>query len=264
MTPAPPDGTGRRDLLLYDGKALARCEETLIDEVPLEVWLNDTRLMTIACAGLHVEELAVGFLRSEGLLKTREELVRVVVAKDGRQVRVCTRGGRETKAADTSGRTLASSGARGIGAVEPVSLPSPALADTVRVTPEAVFSLLARFLEQADLHARTGGTHAAALVRGGEILVVREDIGRHNTIDMLGGYALLHAMDCRDAFIIRTGRVSAEIVQKVRRLGVPLVVSLSVPTTLAVEMAQLAGVTLIGSVRGGRMKIYSHEGRVHI
>jgi FdhD protein len=263
MTPSPRDGTERRDLLLYDGKALARCEETLIGEVPLEVWLNDTRLMTIACAGLHVEELAVGFLRSEGLLKTREDLARVVVAKDGRQVRVCTRGGREIKA-DPAGRTLASSGARGSGAAEPVPPLALSLDDAVRVTPEAVFSLLARFLEQADLHARTGGTHAAALVRGGEILVVREDIGRHNTIDMLGGHALLHDLDCRETFIIRTGRVSAEIVQKVRRLGVPLVVSLSVPTTLAVEMAQLAGVTLIGSVRGGRMKIYSHEGRVRI
>ena len=87
-----------------------------------------------------------------------------------------------------------------------------------------------RFLGQACLHEETGGTHAAALARNGKILVVREDIGRHNTIDMLGGYALLHGVDCRDAVILRTGRVSSEIVHKIRRLGVPLVCSLSVPT----------------------------------
>ncbi len=114
-----------------------------------------------------------------------------------------------------------------------------------------------RFLGQARLHEETGGTHAAALARNGEILVVREDIGRHNTIDMLGGYALLHGVDCRDAVILRTGRVSSEIVHKIWRLGVPSVCSLSVPTTQAVEMARGAGMTLIGSVRRGRMKIYS-------
>jgi FdhD protein len=120
-----------------------------------------------------------------------------------------------------------------------------------------VFDLMERFLRQARLHEETGGTHAAALARNGEILVVREDIGRHNTIDMLGGYALLHGVDCRDAVILRTGRVSSEIVHKIWRLGVPLVCSLSVPTTQAAEMARGAGMTLIGSVRRGRMKIYS-------
>jgi FdhD protein len=123
--------------------------------------------------------------------------------------------------------------------------------------PEEILALMERFLGQASLHEETGGTHAAALARNGEILVVREDIGRHNAIDMLGGYALLQGVECREAAIYRTGRVSSEIVQKIRRLGVPLVCSLSVPTTQAVEMAREVGITLIGSVRRGRMKIYS-------
>jgi FdhD protein len=123
--------------------------------------------------------------------------------------------------------------------------------------PDEILDLMERFLGQARLHEETGGTHAAALARNGEILVVREDIGRHNAIDMLGGYALLQGVECRDAAIYRTGRVSSEIVHKIRQLGVSLVCSLSVPTTEAVEMARGAGMTLIGSVRRGRMKIYS-------
>lgn len=262
MTPTPRGAGGGRGTLLYDGGRLVRRAETLIGEIPLQVWFNGVRLMTIACAGRHVEELAVGFLRSEGLLQSKGELSELAVSPDGRQVRVRTVAGRRAQAGRAD-RTLASSGACGIGAAGP-SPPPPPPEEGLQVTPAAIFALMARFLEQADLHARTGGTHAAALVRGAEILAVREDIGRHNTIDMLGGYALLAGLDCSGTLILRTGRVSAEIVQKVRRLGVPLVVSLSVPTALAVELAEQGGLTLIGSVREGRMKIYSHEGRVQL
>jgi FdhD protein len=212
-------------------------------------------VITIACAGLHVEELAVGFLRSEGFLRTRDDVAAVEVSPDRTQVMIRTAAGREIPdpAAD---RTLASSGARGFGG-PPGNLLARPLSGGISLAPEAVLALMERFLGQARLHEETGGTHAAALARNGEILVVREDIGRHNTIDMLGGYALLQGVDCRDAVILRTGRVSSEIVHKIWRMGVPLVCSLSVPTTQAVEMARGAGMTLIGSVRRGRMKIYS-------
>ncbi len=242
---------------IYDGNEFSEKYERLIREIPLEVHLNDRKVITIACAGLHVEELAVGFLRSEGFLRTRDDVAAVEVSPDRTQLKIRTAAGTEIPDPETAaGRTLASSGARGFGRTAAEFLEKP-LSGGVSLTPEAVFDLMERFLRQARLHEETGGTHAAALARNGEILVVREDIGRHNTIDMLGGYALLHGVDCRDAVILRTGRVSSEIVHKIWRLGVPLVCSLSVPTTQAVEMARGAGMTLIGSVRRGRMKIYS-------
>jgi FdhD protein len=118
------------------------------------------------------------------------------------------------------------------------------------------------FLRKARLHDTTGGTHAAALADAGEILVVREDIGRHNAIDMLAGYVLLHGINCSGAMVFRTGRVSAEIVGKLWNMGIQLFASLSVPTSEAVRLAADAGMTLVGSVRGGRMKIYTHVERV--
>jgi FdhD protein len=240
---------------VYDGKGFSERDERLIREIPLEVHLNDRKVITIACAGLYVEELAVGFLRSEGFLMRRDDVAAVEVSPDRALVKVRTAAGTEIPDPGAAGRTLASSGARGF--VRPAEESRAAPLDRVSLAPDRVLDLMERFLGQARLHEETGGTHAAALARNGEILVVREDIGRHNTIDMLGGYALLHGMDCHDAVILRTGRVSSEIVHKVRRLGVPVVCSLSVPTTQAVEMSRAAGITLIGSVRRGRMKIYS-------
>jgi FdhD protein len=242
---------------VYDGNGFSEQDERLIREIPLAVHLNDRKVITIACAGLYVDELAVGFLRSEGFLRTREDIAAVEVSPDRTRVRIRTAAGTEIPGPETAaGRTLASSGARGFGPPA-TEFPDEPLSAAVLLAPEEILDLMERFLGQARLHEETGGTHAAALARNGEILVVREDIGRHNTIDMLGGYAFLHGVDCRDAVILRTGRVSSEIVHKIWRLGVPSVCSLSVPTTQAVEMAREVGIKLIGSVRRGRMKIYS-------
>ena len=241
---------------VYDGKGFSEKEERLIREIPLAVHLNGRKVITIACAGLHVEELAVGFCRSEGFLRTRADVEAVEVSPDGTAVRIRTAAALKIPDPDSAAvRTLASSGARGFGGPE-AEPPAAPVSGGVSLAPEAVLDLMDRFLGQACLHEETGGTHAAALVRNGEILVVREDIGRHNAIDMLGGYALLQGVECRDAVILRTGRVSSEIVHKIRQLGVPLVCSLSVPTTQAVMMAKEAGIKLIGSIRRGRMKIY--------
>jgi FdhD protein len=224
--------------------------------VSLAVFLDGRRVITIACAGLHVDELAVGFLRAEGFLTSPEDMAGLTVSPDGAEVRITTRAGRGMPPPEAGDRTLASSGARGFGRGAVGMAPLPAAG--APLPPELILALMDRFLAQARLHEQTGGTHAAALAADGELLVVREDIGRHNAIDMLGGYALLRGMDCREALILRTGRVSAEIVHKIGNLGVPLVCSLSVPTTQAVAMAQQAGMTLIGSIRHGRMVIYTH------
>jgi FdhD protein len=236
---------------VYDGMEFSRHEERLVREIPLEICLNRRKVITIACAGVHVDELAVGFLRSEGLIRTGEEIADIKVSPDRMRVNIRTATGREPLKR-VKEKTLASSGAPGFGR----TMKMPKLSGKISLAPEAILDLMERFLKMAHIHEETGGTHAAALVREGEILAVREDIGRHNAIDMLGGYALLHELDCRETAVFRTGRVSAEIVRKAWLIGSPLICSLSVPTSQAVETAREAGMSLIGSIRRGRLKIY--------
>lgn len=104
--------------------------------------------------------------------------------------------------------------------------------------------------------------HSAALCEGGKIIVFFEDIGRHNAIDKIFGCCLLDDLPTKDRIIVTSGRVSSEILQKIAKRGIPIVVSISAPTDLGVKIAEKLGITLIGLVRGGKMNVYCHESRV--
>ena len=132
----------------------------------------------------------------------------------------------------------------------------------VIISVKYVLELMRDLLAQSSLHRLTHGTHCSALADRSGIITAREDIGRHNTIDMLGGYALLEKIDCSDKMILTTGRVSSEIVNKVWKLGAPVIISHSAATSRAINLAKDAGITTIGYVRNARMKVYSGEERV--
>jgi FdhD protein len=240
-------------------------EETVpvVQETSLRILLNDAEIVTIACNANYPEELAVGFLRAEGFISIASDIRKIEISDKGRCVHVLTNGNtpkfeRRSNAPDT----IESSGARGWRGKEASLHREDLSMRKVFITTKIAFDLMERFVETSRLHQVTGGTHSAALSDGERILAVREDIGRHNTIDMLGGYALLQGIDCSDKIILRTGRVSAEIVHKVWNLEVPVMISLSVPTSMAVHLCKKAGMTLIGSVRGGKMNVYCHEWRI--
>jgi len=240
-----PPGTERHPVRFYAGGGWGETEAALVREIPLDVCLDGRKLATIACTGLHVEELAVGWLRSEGIIRTAREIGAVSAGRKGWSVNV---------------RTTAE---RAVGAPtdEPERLPLPPTG-TATISPERIFALMEEMVNAADIHRRSRGTHGAALAGTAGIITVREDIGRHNCLDMLSGYALLNGIAGADKMILRTGRVSSDIVIKIWRMGVPAVISLSVPTALAVRIAERAGITLVGAVRAPSLTVYTHPERV--
>lgn len=251
--------TSPRDVWQFKAGVFSTDTREIIREVPLQIILNGQKIATVVHSAAHEEELAVGFLRSEGLIAAKEDIAGIETSGNGQIVRISTR---TPIALDPSGpRTMASSGARSMAEFPDAPEAAASTRSHAMLTPEIVFRLMDEFLEKSTLHDSTGGTHAAALATSDGVMIVREDIGRHNAIDMLGGNALLEGLDCSDKIIVRTGRVSSEIVHKVRRLGIPIVISISVPTTLAIALADQAGITLVGGVRNRRLTVYSHEER---
>jgi FdhD protein len=254
----------RFDIYTYRDNKYTKTSADIVNEVSLEIFLNGQRIVTIACNGNYMEDLALGFLRSEGFIRAPSDILEVEICEERNTVSVFTKSEIHFPSnGPYDVKTIASSGGRSWERDEDL-LRECLLKNRTCISPVTVFTLVQSLIDSSRLHGVTGGTHSAALAHGEHIIVLREDIGRHNAIDMLGGYALIQEIDCSDKIIVRTGRVSLEIVNKVWNLGIPILISLSVPTTAAIHASLEAGITLIGSVRNGKMNVYCHEWRVYV
>lgn len=241
-----------------------RLEDTVVAEVPLTIIFNNHELVTLLCSPQHLDYLAVGYLTSEGLLKRKEEIKRLLVDEQRGVVRINTTNEKE-KDPDLIFKRLITSGCgRGVSIYSAGDMPTARVDSTITSSPPEISALMKRFQQQCTIFRATGGTHAAALCDQKDILVFHEDIGRHNAIDKVLGQCLLEDIATTDRILLTSGRVSSEVVLKAARRNIPLLISKSAPTSLAVKLADDLGITLIGFVRGQRMNLYANEWRVII
>lgn len=240
----------------YDGSADSSITDSIIRELSIDLFVNGHKIITIACAGIHVDELAAGFLRSEGIITSSDEIARIAVSDDTTAVHVSL----NKQITIHEERSIFSSGAR-----ESIShIPEKSLTSSIRIPVSNVLDLMEKHLSSTTVHSITHGTHCSSLINAdGTFIISREDIGRHNTFDMIGGFSLLSDFDCSNTIIATTGRVSTEIIFKVWKLGIPIIISHAVPTSRAIATATEAGITIIGYMRKGTMRVYSHEERVN-
>jgi FdhD protein len=248
----------RETIRFYNGKSLTDISAYIVHEVPLRLYVNGELVITIACLGIHLRELAVGFLRAEGIVTGIEDLKDIrIIQGDEPTVHVTAI---ERQRPNQAVKTIGSSGARGKcennEIFEELSHPGMPL------YPEQILKLLEQLDAAATIQEAAKGTHCSGLADSSGLIVAREDIGRHNTIDMLGGYMLLEGIGGADKALVTTGRISSEIVLKVRRMGIPVIVSHASTTTRALTLCKDLGMTLVGSVRGGKFKVYANGSRI--
>lgn len=253
----------KQDIVLYKQGVIQPECAMVVNEIPLTVFLNDTELATLICSPGAYKELAVGFLLSEGLLQDLSDIKEITYnEKDGLLWVETTLPVSQTE--NFLRRQIASCCGKGRAALyfkNDASQLQP-------VQSECLFSAslipkLINLLEEksATFHL-TGGVHGAALANSENMFVMYEDIGRHNAVDRVLGHAFLNRIDTADKILLLSGRISSEILIKAARRGVPLVVSRSAPTKLALELADQFGVTVVGFARGERFSIYSHKERI--
>lgn len=233
-------------------------------ERPITVFMNDIEVATMQATPDDLEELAAGFLVSEGLLEDREALRSigadhkrglVYVETDEAVPDELTFRRRYLTSGCGKGVTFSSVGhAKSLAPVAPgFTVSATALHEWMRV-----------MNDQATKYRETGGMQACALAGGGKVRVVREDVGRHNAVDKVLGRAWLDRLPTDDAVLLSTGRVSYEMAVKAAKADVPVVVSKSAVTDLAAEIADGLGITVVGYARGGSMVVYTHPERVLI
>lgn len=268
--------TVRRPVVRVSAGDLSRRQDALAAEEPLEIRVNGRALAVTMRTPGHDVELAHGFLLTEGVVDAPED---VLVARycdgaddDGRNtynvldVTLAEGVAPPSTGVERNFYTTSSCGVCGKAALEAVRLRtrhSPA-ADDCQVPAEVLATLPDALREAQRVFQATGGLHAAGLFRAdGTRLAVREDIGRHNAVDKVLGWALLDGMiPLAGCVLLVSGRASFELVQKAAMAGVPVLAAVSAPSSLAAELAEDNGMTLVGFLRGDTMNIYTGQKRV--
>jgi FdhD protein len=253
-----------------DGTLEYQHDELTIEE-PLEIRISDKTVATTMRTPGHDEELAAGFLLSEGIIRNGDAVRKFSRPSKARNreniIVVDLAAGTNTKLNSTQrfGTISSSCGLCGKESIDAIRQNLPSITSTAfRIDIETLLSLPDKLRANQSDFARTGGIHAAGVFdSNGEPLIVREDIGRHNAVDKAIGRAFLDEKLPLDRHILLvSGRASFEIVQKALATGIPIVASVSAPSSLAMEFARESNQTLVGFLRPPSFNIYSHVERV--
>ena len=243
----------------YTATGMTIMEKEVVREVPVTVYVNGRELVTLLCTPHNLRYLVLGFLYLEGIIGGLDEVALLRVCDEEEMVDV-----RLAHDVELPTRRVLTSGCGGGTTFADLTAQTSKVDSALKVTPSQVLGLMHRLYREAELYRTTGGVHTSALSDGQQLLVVASDVGRHNTLDKIQGQCLLEGIDTRDRILLTTGRLSAEMLSKAARMRVPVLVSRTSPTDLAVEMAKAWGITLIGYARSEQIHVYSGEERVKL
>jgi FdhD protein len=276
-----PERVMQADVAHWQAQEHYQRTEQLTIEEPFEIRIEHRSLAVIMRTPGDDFELARGFLFSEGIIQNTNDILTIAHEQDAdglplpnvvnvmlRLTASNTLSASACAAPDTFARHFAVSSSCGLcgkDSIENVMRTTPPLEpDAIRIKAAVLYKLAQRLREQQTVFSHTGGLHAAGLFScDGDLLLLREDVGRHNAVDKLIGYGLLHGTyPYREHILLVSGRTSFEIIQKALLARVPCVAAISAPSSLAVELAATAGITLVGFLRDTAMNVYTHSERI--
>ncbi len=249
----------------YKGNTINDHSDTLIAESAVGVKVNNKALVTLLCSPEALDDLAVGFLQSEGLLSKRRQLIGVEVNEEKAVVNVIA----EIDDQQLGGIFIRRKPVYTSGCCQGITFREfeentviAASKSSVKVTPSNIYDWVKNLRSQAQIFSCTGAAHMSGLVIQDEFVSFREDIGRHNSLDKVFGNCFLREIDLTNAILVTSGRLSGEMVMKCAMRQVPIIVSSGVATYKAVEIAERNNLTLIGYVRNDTMNVYTNNWRL--
>lgn len=235
-------------------------EDFVAVEEPLEIRLDGHPVAVLMRTPGHDEELAAGFLVTEGIISSVRDLRKIDARPNENRVLVFLADGVEVDLARLTRHmfTGSSCGLCGKATLDAIFSHFPPIERSCEIPDAALLAAPEKLRAAQATFSTTGGLHAAGIIStSGELLVAREDIGRHNATDKVIGHAMLNGMDLAETFLLVSGRVSLEIIQKALSARIPAIAAISAPSSLAVEFARDAGQTLVGFLRPPTFNRYS-------
>jgi FdhD protein len=240
-------------------------QDEVVEERPLTIYINRQKITTLMCTPQDQNYLGLGFLFSEGLIKRKDEVKKIVFDAIKDQVKIFTQKKHKLPKYFLQDETFTSGcGKRkSFQKIGDLNFIEDVLINLeFTISADQIIKLIKEFELKSSVFKSTGGTHSAALADKEKILLFKEDIGRHNAVDKILGESLIENIPLQDKLLISSGRVSSDILLKAWRAKINLIISRSAPTSLALELAQRLGITVIGFARGKRMNIYTYPMRV--
>ena len=244
----------------YTENEVVEQEDVVIKEHRANIFVNGGHYISLMCLPQCLEELAVGFLFAEGLIASYADVLNIDAAVADNIYVVLSNNPKNSLAGQ---RAIVSGFAQGS-----VNLPFfdcktlPPLNSALKISVDEIVKMAASFNKRSELFKKTGAVHSCSLITRDGANLFYEDIGRHNAVDRIIGKALIDNLPAKDGILLTSGRVSSEILIKAARLGIPVIISNSAPTNMAVETAQKINMTLIGFARGQSFNLYAGESRV--
>ncbi len=234
---------------------------SLARESPYTLFVNDQEILSIATLPTHLNELFVGFLVSEGVLLSADEIQECAVDHAARIVRVALDVPPERLSGLQKKGMLTSGCAGGVTfSVEAASKPRHTVRQPLQVSCSTIIERMKELDRYPGLYSVTRGVHAASLADTDQTFVILEDLGRHNAVDKIAGYCLLNDVPTHDKLLLSTGRITSEMLIKAARSNFPMVISRSSASSVAVAMAKQETIDIATYVRAGRFNYFSHGG----
>lgn len=252
-------------IIKYENGAVSPKDDIVVKEYALTIILDGEEFITLLCTPSSMDCLALGFLLSESIIKSKDDIRKIRIDEDKGIADVTTY---ETSiiAKNLHGkRTMTTGCGKGSSFYNAMdSLSCKKVSGTIEFSAEEILELMKAFNKRSELFLNTGGVHSVALGNAAGIILFHEDVGRHNAMDKIIGEASMKAIVLSDKMVLTSGRVSSEMLIKAAKAGIPVLISRSAPTDLAVELAGRLGITVIGFARGRRMNIYSNPERIKV
>ncbi|MUV36687.1 Protein FdhD like protein [Lentibacillus sp. JNUCC-1] len=251
-------------IIRFDNDIASEIQDTVAIEYPLTVSLNGSEFATMVCSPTHLQELIIGFLASEGVIRSTKDIQSLQIDETGGFAHVELVTPIDPKNVDHSKRVIGSccGKSRQFYFQSDVKTAKTIMSQlTIRV--DQCFKLMEALQLQSEHFHDTGGVHNAALATADDLLYVHTDIGRHNALDKVYGRVLTDHVPLKDKVIVFSGRVSSEVLLKVSKIGVGIIISKSAPTDLALELARDLNITVIGFARDQKMNVYTHPERIY-
>jgi FdhD protein len=257
-TPRIYPGVLPLDYVSYNGHGEEAVRAAVIEEGLACIYVNGQEFVKFMCTPHNLDELALGFLRSEGIIQGLDDVEDITLAPNG----LCLDMWLYNRAVILPTRVIITSGCGGGVTFDDLRRRRQPLNSNVALAPSQVLALMAKLRGAATLYKQARGVHTSALSDGHDLLLVAEDVGRHNTIDRIWGKAMKRGISTEGRVLLTTGRISSEMLGKAAKMGVPVMISRTSPTSLSVELATAWNMTVIGYARRQGFRVYAAAQRV--